>query len=97
MQESCLRIGPDEIRFKRIAATEKPVCRRVRVAETWLVPPKSEAIVPGVLDGEVDSSSQGWGEINPSEKPGLSKDIFVARTVVDMCKPIVAVRVLMSK
>ena len=66
----------------------------MRVAETWLVPPKSEAIVPGVLDGEVDSSSQGWGEINPSEKPGLSKDILVARTVVDMCKPIVAVRVL---
>ena len=66
VQESCLRIGPDEVRFKWITATEKPVCRRVTVAETWVVPPKSEAIVPGVLDGDVDSSSQGWGEINPS-------------------------------
>ena len=94
VQESCLRIGPDEIRFKWIAATEKPVCRRVTVAETWLVPPNSEVIVPGVLDGDVNSSSQGWGEINPSEKPGLSKDILAARTVVDMGKPILAVRVL---
>ena len=62
VQESCLRIGPEEIRFKQIAATEKPVCRRVTVLETWLVSPKSEAIVPGVLDGDVDSSSEGWGE-----------------------------------
>ena len=59
VQESCLRIGPEEIRFKRIAATEKPACRRVTVAETWLVPPKSEAIVPGVLDSDIDGSSQG--------------------------------------
>ena len=53
VQESCLRIGPDEIRFKQIAANKKPICRRVMVAETWLVPPKSEAIVPGVLDGDI--------------------------------------------
>ena len=58
MQECCLRIVPEEFRLKRIAATKKPICRRVMVAETWVVLPKSEAIVPGVLDGDLDSGSQ---------------------------------------
>jgi hypothetical protein len=93
VQESCLRIGPEEIRFKRMTATKKPVCRRVMVAETLLVPPKSEAIIPGMLDGD-GSSEEGWGEINPSKEPGLSSDILVARTIVDIGKPIFAVRVL---
>ena len=91
--ESCLRIGPDEVRLKRMTATKEPVCRRVKVAETWLVPPKSEAIVPGVLEGD-GSSEEGWGEISPSEKPCFSSDVLIARTVVDIGKPIIAVRVL---
>jgi hypothetical protein len=45
VQESCLRIGRDEIRFKRMTATKKPVCRRVMVAETWLVPGVLEVII----------------------------------------------------
>ena len=52
VQGSCLRIGPEEVRFKRIRATKKPVCRRVLVAETWLVPLKSEAIIPLMLGGD---------------------------------------------
>ncbi|CAB3976838.1 Hypothetical predicted protein [Paramuricea clavata] len=59
VQESCLRIGPEEIRFKGMTATKKSVCRRVMVAETWLVPPKSEAIIPGMLDGD-GSPEEGW-------------------------------------
>ncbi len=76
-----------------MTATKEPVCRRVKVAETWLVPPKSEAIVPGVLEGD-GSSEEGWGEISPSEKPCLSSDVLIAKTVVDIGKPIIAVRVL---
>lgn len=93
VRESCLHIGPEEIRFKKMTATKKPACCRVMVAETWLVPPKSETIIPGVLAGD-SSPEEGWGEINPSKKPGLSSDILVARAVVDIGKPIFAVRVL---
>ena len=93
MLESCLRIGPDEVRLKRMTASKEPVCHRVRVAETWLVPSKSEAIVLGVLEGD-GSSEERWGEISPSEKPCLSSDVLTARTVVDIGKPIIAVRVL---
>jgi hypothetical protein len=46
-----------------------------------------------VLDGD-GCCEEGWGEINPSKEPGLSRDILVARTVVDIGKPIFAVRVL---
>ena len=76
-----------------MTAAKKPVCRIVMVAETWLVPPKSETIIPGVLDSD-GVSEEGWGEINPSKNPGLSSDILVARAVVDIGKPIFAVRVL---
>ena len=33
-----------------MAASKRPVCRRVVVAENWSDPPKSEAIIPGVVD-----------------------------------------------
>ena len=88
-----MHIRPEEIRFKKMTGTKKPVCRRVMVAETWLVPPKSKAIIPGVLASD-GIPEEGSGEINPSQKPGLSSDILVARAVVDICKPILAVRVL---
>ena len=58
-----------------------------------MVPPKSETIIPGVLAGD-GIPEEGWGEINPNKKPELSSDILVARAVVDICKPILAVRVL---
>ena len=91
--EACLHIGSEEVRFKRMAASKRPVCRRVVVAENWSVPPKSEAIIPGVLDRDGDPE-EGWGELIPSQKRGLPKDMLVARAVVDLGKPVVAVRVL---
>ena len=47
------------------------------VTKTWLFIPKSETIIPGVLAGD-GIPEEGWGEINPSKKPGLSSDILVA-------------------
>ena len=93
VRESCLRIGAEEIRLKRVAASKKPVCRRVVVAETWSVPPKSEAIIPGVLDGD-DIPEEGWGELGPTRNRGLPADMLVARTVVDLGKPVIAIRML---
>ena len=90
--EACLHVGT-EVQLKRMAASKKPICRRVVVAENWSIPPKSEAIIPGVLDGN-GPLEEGWGELIPSQKRGLSKDMLVARTVVDLGKPVVAVRVL---
>ena len=78
VQESCLRIGSEEVRLKRSRVIEEPICHRVMVAETWLVPPKSEAIIPGVLDDD-GKAVRGWGELNPTKMPGLSRDILVAR------------------
>lgn len=52
-----------------------------------------EAIIPGLLDGSV-VPEEGWGKLGPSGKRGLPSDILVARTVVDLCKPRLAVRVL---
>jgi hypothetical protein len=91
--EACLHIGSEEVRLKRMAASKRPVCRRVVVAENWSVPPKSEAIIPGVLDRD-GGPEEGWGELIPSQKHGLPKDMLVARAVVDLGKPVVAVRVL---
>ncbi|XP_028408645.1 uncharacterized protein LOC114531194 [Dendronephthya gigantea] len=91
--EACLRIGAEEVRLKRAAVTKKPVCRRVVVAETWSIPPKSEALIPAVLDGD-EVPEEGWGGLSPRRNRGLPGDVLVARTVVDLRKPVVAVRVL---
>ena len=93
VSEACLHIGVEEVRLKRLAASKRPLCRRVVVAENWSVPPKSEAIIPGVLDGN-EIPEEGWGELVPSQKRGLPKDMLVARTVVDLGKPVIAVKVL---
>ena len=52
VQQSCLGIGSEEVRLE-----QSRVCVRVMATETWLVPPKSKAIIPGVTarlkeDGE---------------------------------------------
>jgi hypothetical protein len=91
--EACLHIGSKEVRLKQMTASRKPVCRRVVVAENWSVPPRSEAIIPGMLDRDGDSEKE-WGELIPSQKRGLPKDMLVARAVVDLRKTVVAVRVL---
>ena len=91
LAEACLHIGREEVRLKRMTALGRPVCRRVVVAKNWSVPPKSEAIIPGVLDGVLE---EGWGELIPSQTGALPKDMLVARTVVDLGKPVVAARVL---
>ena len=75
MTEACLRIGGEEIRLQRLGLQKKPVCRRVVVAETWSVVPRSEAIIPGLLDGSI-VPEEVWGKLDPSGKHGLYQAIY---------------------
>ena len=63
------------------------------VAETMAIPARSEALIPGQLqDGE--PSGEVWGSLEPTRKRGLPSEIILARTVVDLRKPRIVVRVM---
>ena len=64
---------------------------RVILAQSCIVPPRSEALLPGKLDGEYDTNG-AWGSVSPTTKRVLPNDLLVDRTV-DLRRPGFPVRV----
>ena len=81
MAGAFLSIGREEILLSKVTkGGEDPKCRKVVMRETVSIPPRSESIIPGKVDGNFCRS---WAEIGPTK--GKAASFLVARTVVDKC------------
>lgn len=89
----CLRIGKDEVPLKRTYLESTPGCRKVLLAESCVIPPRSEALVPGKLDGAF-STYETWGSVCPAGDGSFSKKILVGRTLVTLGNSAFPVRVV---
>ena len=69
-----------------------PVCRRVAVSQTVVVPPRSEALVPAKVLGP--PGEETCGVLEPASKFLARSSLLVARTVVDPRQETVYLRLL---
>ena len=90
MAGAFLSIGREEILLNKVTKVGEDLqCRKVVLKETISVPPRSESIIPGRVDGNF---CQSWAEIGPMK--GSTANFLVARTVVDLRSSVLPVRIL---
>ena len=84
-----LRIGDAEIPL--LMGGEDSKCRRVILDKAVRVPPFTEMVIPAKVEG--DRANFRWGTTGPPSLVRRSGDIIVVRTVVDLEKNYIPVRV----
>ena len=87
-----VKIRSKQEEITRSEEEPQPCCRRVTVRKTLVVPPRSEVIVPGELDGHFETESIGI--LEPTEKLLKSNQLLLAKTVVDTGNPTIPVRLM---
>ena len=70
---------------------EEPRCFRVVLDKTVRIAPFTEMVIPAKIEGSCDSSR--WGITGPPGLAGRNGDLMVGRTLVDLSKDYVPVRI----
>ena len=92
LKDGALTIGGEEIPLKKQPATAEPTCCKVVLAEHVQLPPRSEMVIPVKMEGA--KADYQWGLLEQSTAPTRVDDVLVARTLVNIQKEPVPLRVV---
>ena len=87
LKDRALTIGGEEIPLRKQPATTEPTCCKVVLAERVQLPPRSEMVVPVMMEGAIAESH--WGQSAASVD-----SVLVGRTLVNVQKEPVPLRVM---
>jgi hypothetical protein len=84
--------GVDVVTPPAVRRVFNPVVRRVRLSNDFVVPPRSEVLVTGLVEGELTDGEVLVSQREDTTDPGMA----VARTLVRVCRRVCPVRLLNS-
>ena len=92
LKDGSLTIGGEEIPLKKLPPAAEPMCCKVVLAERVHLPPWSEMVVPvKMVGGKADNQ---WGLLERPTVPSSVDGVIVARTLVNIQKEPVPLRVV---
>ena len=92
-RDSKLLIGTEEVPFRKSCSTFAPSCCRIILKECIDVPPRSEAVVMGKVEGSLGPAR--WGLVEPKAATSKAVDgVLIGRTLVDLEKEAVPMRLM---
>ena len=91
--ERTLRIRDEEMPLKKAQQDSSRVCCRVILDQTVSLPPRSETLIPVIVEG-LQSDVGQWGVLGPKEEALETDGLLTGRTLVDLSQPTVPVRIM---
>ena len=92
LENNVFKLGPDQIRcISENLPVPMKTCCRIVLAETKVIPPKHETILPGTA--LIKSSANITGLVEPINSFGKKTGVMVAKTLVDTVNHIIPIRV----